>query len=109
MKCTSVELSFPHKISQKFKCWAKIVLDDVLLVVGIRLFEVKQGDVVERYIRFPDRQPSLHSTLGEFVSIAVVNTNNEELRKHITDVVFEAYDIHPKNPKNWQKKIEERK
>ena len=104
MKVTSVELSFPYKVGQKFKCWAKIVLDDLLLVTGIRLFENKQGEGAERYIRFPDRQPSLHTTGGEFVSIAVVNTNNEELRAQITEEVFAVYDKHPKNPANWKKK-----
>ena len=105
MQVTSVSLSFPYKVGQKFKCWAKIVLDEVLFITGIRLFENKQNDgSVERYIRFPDKQPSLHSTGGEFVSIAVVNTNDEELRKHIITAVFEEYDKHPKNPANWKKK-----
>jgi len=96
-------MPFHRNLKGKFCCWGKIVLDDVLLVTGIRLFENRQNDeVVDRYIRFPDRQPSLNSTGGEFVSIAVVNTNNEELRRHITEAVFEAYDKHPKNPKNFR-------
>ena len=103
MRCTSVELSFPYKSGPKFCCWAKIVLDDVLLVTGIKLFENNRGDIVDRYIRFPDRQPSLHTTGGEFVSIAVVNTSDEGLRNHITEAVFTEYDRHPKNPNNWKK------
>lgn len=103
MKVTKVDLSFPNHIGPKFKCWAHVVFDDVLYVSGIRLFENKQGNEVERYIRFPDRQPSLHSTGGHFVSVAVVNTDNEELRDHITDVVFAAFDKHPKNPSNRKK------
>ena len=105
MKVTSVELSFPYKAGPKFKCWAKVVFDELLLVTGIKLFENKEeGKAPDRYIRFPDRQPSLHSTGGEFVSVAVVNTNDEELRKHITEVVFEEFDKHPKNPANWRKR-----
>lgn len=94
---TSVELSFPKKIG-KVKCWAKILINDKLLITGIRLFEDDNGN--DRYIRFPDRQPPLHATGGTFVNIAVVNTKDEELRKHITEMVFQEYDKHPKNIKN---------
>jgi len=106
MKVTKVELSFPNRVGPKFKCWAHVVFDDILYVSGIRLFEHRRrdGTLVEQYIRFPDRQPSLHSTGGTFVSIAIVNTDDEDLRKHITDSVFEAYDKHPKNPMNWKNK-----
>ena len=107
MRVTSVELNFhPKPQHGKFKCWAKVVFEDVLLVTGIRLFENKQGDSVERYIRFPDRQISLHSTGGEYVSVAIVNTNNEELRKHITEAVFTEYDKHQRNPANWKRREE---
>lgn len=93
--------------SKKFVAWAKIVIDDVLLITGIKLFESKMGNEVERYIRFPDKRIPLHLSEGENMSVAICNTMDEEFRKHITDTVFAAWDQHPRNPKNsWKKKQE---
>ena len=98
MQVTDVNINLNVPTGKKFKGYARIVLDGVLMVGGIRLFEDvgrTDGKAV-RYIRFPDRQPSLNQTGGEFVSIAVVNTIDEELRANITNAVFQAYDNHPK-------------
>jgi len=99
MKVTSVVLNLSVNPGKKFKGWAKIVLDGVLMVTGVRLFEdnTRTDGKSPRYIRFPDRQPSLNSTGGEYVSVAVVNTNDESLRTEITDAIFKEYDKHPKN------------
>jgi hypothetical protein len=79
-------------------------VDDTLTITGIRLFERKVGNnVVDRSILFPDRQPSLFQTNGEYVSIAIVNTTDVDFRNDIKDKCFEAYDQHPKNPKNMKK------
>lgn len=98
MKVTSVNLNLSVPVGKKLKGYARIVIDGSLMISGIRLFEdINRTDGKNpRYIRFPDRQPSLSSTGGEFVSVAVVNTNDDELRSHITEAVFNAYDNHPK-------------
>ena len=98
MQVTSAIITLAPTPGKKFKGWAKVLFDGKLMVTGIRLFEdtTRTDGKNPRYIRFPDRQPSLNSTGGEFVSIAVVNTNDEELRAHITDAVFAEYDKLPK-------------
>ena len=108
MKVTSVGLNLSVTPNKKFKGWAKIVLDGVLMVTGIRLFEdtARTDGKSPRYIRFPDRQPSFNATGGEYVSVAVVNTNDEELRTEITNAIFAEYDKHPKNT-TPPKKVEE--
>ena len=102
MKVTSVSLNIPFNRGKgRFRAYAKVVFDNVLLVTGIMLFESKlPGGEIERFIRFPDRQPPLSTTGGEYVSIAVVNTTDEALRQNIIDTVFAEYDKHPKNPNN---------
>lgn len=99
MKVTSVNLNLSVAPGRKFKGWAKIVLDGKLMITGIRLFEdnTRTDGKNPRYVRFPDRQPSLNSTGGEYVSVAIVNTNDEGLRAEITDAIFAEYDKHPKN------------
>ena len=106
MKVTKVSLSFPFRQGATFRCWARIVLDDVLMVSGIRLFERKTENGIESNILFPDRVPPLHQTGGERVSIAIVNTTDPDLRNHIRDEIVKAYNTHPRNPKN-RKKSEE--
>lgn len=98
MQVTDVNINLSVPAGKKFKGYARIVLDGVLMVSGIRLFEDadRTDGKAARYIRFPDRQPSLNQTGGEFVSVAVVNTTDEELRANITNAVFQAYDNHPK-------------
>ena len=90
MKVTSVHLTINKSKNVKFKGWAKVVFDDLLLVTGIRFYEDKSSENgPKRFILFPDRRPSLASTGGEIVSIAVVNTKDEELRQHITDSIYD--------------------
>ena len=98
MQVTSVGLNLSVAPGKKFKGYARIVIDGKLMITGIRLFEDagRTDGKAARYIRFPDRQPSLNQTGGEFVSVPVVNTTDEELRANITNAVFEAYDNHPK-------------
>lgn len=100
MKITQVDLTFPRKTS-KFKAWARIVIDDALMIVGIRLFEAPNasGDT-HRYIRFPDNRLPLSATKGEYLAIPIVNTVDESFRKEIIRAVFDAYDKHPNNPAN---------
>ena len=100
-------VSDKEKHDRGFVAWAKILLDDVLLITGIRLFEFKTPDgKLDRQIRFPSRRIPVHLTDGEFVNVAICNTNDEEFRQHIIDCVFAAWDSHPRNPKNktWKKK-----
>lgn len=94
MKVTSVHLTINKNTrNNKFKGWAKIVLDDVLMISGVRFYEdLESNKDQKRFILFPDRRPSLASTGGEFISIPVVNTTNEELRRDITDSIFNMYD-----------------
>ena len=93
MKVTSVRLTINKSKNVRFKGWAKIVIDDILLITGIRFYEdLNREDGPKRFILFPDRRPSLAATGGEIVSVAVVNTKDEELRRHITDSIFEMYD-----------------
>lgn len=100
MKITKVELTFPQK-AFKFKAWAKIVIDDILMISGIRLFEDPNASSdINRYIRFPDCRPSLSVTKGQYVSIPIVNTVDESFRNEIISAVFDAYDKHPNNPAN---------
>ena len=108
MKVTSVVLNLAVTPGKKFKGWAKILIDGKLMITGIRLFEdtTRTDGKNPRYIRFPDRQPSLSSTGGEYVSVAVVNTNDEELRNEITNAIFAEYDKHPKNVEAPKKEAE---
>jgi hypothetical protein len=108
LEITKVELSFPNRVSTNFKCWAKIVINGSLLITGVRLFERRSRETgeIERYIRFPDRQLSLHATGGEYVSIAVVNTNDDAFRQYVTDTIFAEYDKHPRNPINVKKRYD---
>lgn len=109
MKVTSVVLNLSVNPGKKFRGWAKIVIDGKLMISGIRLFEdtTRTDGKNPRYIRFPDRQPSLHATGGEYVSVAVVNTNDEELRNEFTDAIFAEYDKSPKRIAADKKQIEE--
>lgn len=90
---TDVTIKKPIKENySNFKGWAKIVLDDILMISGIQLFEyIKDGNLV-RYIRFPERNIDRNFTDGEKISIAIVNTNDPAFREMITNTVFDEYD-----------------
>jgi hypothetical protein len=98
MKVTSVTLNLNVPANRRFKGWAKIVLDEVLMIAGIRLYIGTNRETGEevRYIRFPDRRPPLSSTDGEYVSVPIVNTQDPTLRNEIVNAVFDAYENHPK-------------
>ena len=98
MKVTSVNLNLNVPPNRRFKGWARIVLDDILMIAGVRLYIGTDRETGEekRYIRFPDRRPPLSSTDGEFVSIPIVNTQDPTLRNEIVNAVFDAYENDPK-------------
>ena len=102
MKITKISFNFPKKAKpgSVFKGWAKVVFDDVLMVSGIRVFEKKDGDKIVRYILFPDKVLSPNQTNGEYISIPVVNTNDQEFREYVTSTIFQEYDVAPNNPEN---------
>ena len=98
MKVTSVNLNLNVPPNRRFKGWARIVLDGVLMIAGIRLYignDREPGDEI-RYIRFPDRRPPASQTDGEYVSVPLVNTQDPTLRNEIVNAVFDAYEQHPK-------------
>ena len=101
IKVTKVTLNLNAPPNRPLKGWAKIILNEVLMVSGIKVFVTKDRHTGEevRFIRFPDRQPSLSSTGGEYVSVPIVNVVDPELRGEIEGAIFEAYDHHPKNLK----------
>ena len=106
LKVTSIELTFPQNLNSKLKCYAKIIINDVILINGIRLFEDKSDpDNIKRFIRFPDHTPPLSQTKGQYISIAIVNVLDPEYRLELRDILFEAYDKHYKNPANRKKEI----
>ena len=114
MEITKVELSYPRKKSFKFRGWAKVTLDDMLVIAGIKFFESMVEDQVSRYIIFPEHQPAFEYTNGQTVSIPLVSAS-EELREKITEAIFEEYKKRPQRqprekrftPKNQQEDSEE--
>ena len=99
MEITKVELSYPRKKSFKFRGWAKITLDDMLVITGIKFFESSVEDQVSRYIIFPEHQPAYEYTNGQTISIPLVSAS-EELRTKITEAIFEEYKKGPQRQTN---------
>ena len=96
MEITKVELSYPRKKSFKFRGWAKVTLDGILVIAGIKFFEATVEDQVSRYIIFPEHQPAFEYTNGQTVSIPLVSAS-EELRSQITEAIFEEYKKRPQH------------
>ena len=100
MKITKVELSYPKKHSFKFRGWAKITLDDQLIISGVKFFEipVQEGSTEDpkRYIKFPERRPSLENTNGQSVSIPIIDTVSDEFKEELVKAIFTEYDARPK-------------
>ncbi len=84
--------------NRRLVCWANITLDNVLLIKGVRLYEVNNGGEIERWIKLPERPMPYTLTGGEFYNIPIVISLNKELTSHITTEVFREYDADPRNP-----------
>lgn len=102
MKCTRVEIVMPIKATsnRRLLCWANITLDHVLLIKGVRLYEINNGGQMERWIKLPERPMPYTLTGGEFHNIPIVLALKKELFNHITEEVFKAFDNDPRRKKN---------
>lgn len=92
MKITKVELKISKKPSY-FKGWAKVTLDDALIIGSIRLLEEKGADGMISYkIQFPDRMIPNKKSENEKVTIPVVTVTDAKLRKDILEAIIDEYD-----------------
>lgn len=88
MKVTSVRLTYPKDTSGKLKAFAKVALDEQLLISGIRIIVTPE----KRFLQFPERKIDRNITEGAEVNIPIVHPIRNDLREHITDEVFAVYD-----------------
>jgi DNA-binding cell septation regulator SpoVG len=105
VKVTNVRLNYvgPKKDKpNKLKAYAKVTLDHQLIINAIKVIDSGQ----KRHLVFPERVLDSAVTAGERVTISLVNPIVSELRKHMTDAVFEAFDADPANPANEKKETE---
>ena len=109
MEITKIELSFPKKRSYTFKAWAKVTLDNQLVIAGIKLFEIREGENTKRVLKFPERRPSLENTNGQTVVIPIVEPISEEFKTKLEEAIFAEYDARPKKvlQKRFNKNKEE--
>ena len=99
MKVTRVTLTYPStKSSTPVKAFAKINFDGQLLVSGIKLLELKKQNGPTMILEFPELVLDKHVTLGETVTIKIVNPMNQEFRDMVTEAVLNAYNNDPYNP-----------
>lgn len=109
MEITKVELSYPKKRSYSFKAWAKVTIDDQLIIAGLKLFEIREGETTKRVLKFPERRPSLENTNGQTVVIPIVEVISDEFKTKLEEAVFTEFDARPKKvlQKRFNKNKEE--
>lgn len=81
MRITDIRLQILKNSQTKLKAFATIVLDDVLAIKDLRIFESVKGDFVA--------MPSFKTPNGEWRE--VVAPINTELREQINSYVLRAY------------------
>lgn len=81
MKITDIRLQILKSPQSKLKAFATIVLDDVLAIKDLRIFESVKGDFVA--------MPSFKTPKGEWRE--VVAPISTELREQISSYVLRAY------------------
>ena len=100
MKVTDVRINYPRKKFDdngnvsKLRGYARILLDGTLAINSIRLIDTGE----KRYLIFPERESNRKDEEGRVIMLSVVNPTQSELRVHVNDVVWEAYDNDPTNP-----------
>lgn len=97
MEVTSVYINYIKRNTfDKVKAYAEIVLNDQLLIKGIKIVITNE----KRYVVFPEEILDPTSTRGQHIVISYANPIKNELREHITQKIFEKFDVDPHNPKN---------
>lgn len=107
MKCTKVELNFPAKSSpnRRMLCWANVVLDDELIIKGIRVYEANNAGESRRWIKFPERQIPFSLTGGEILNIPIVLSLTKDLLANITEEIFRHYEVDPRSNFNNRRSV----
>ena len=83
MNITNVKI-FKTSLKGPVLAYANVILDKKIIIRGIRLIE-KDG---RKFIAMPSRRV----TNGKQNFRDIVNPLNRQLRKELTDVIFEAYE-----------------
>jgi DNA-binding cell septation regulator SpoVG len=98
MEVTSVSFNYLRNrpSSEKVKAYAKVILDKELIITGIKVIVTDS----KRFIVFPEEKINPNKTRGEHVVVSLVNPITSRLREHITNAVFEKFDIDEFNPVN---------
>lgn len=94
MEITAASIQLGKSKDTRFKGWAKISIDGILQITGIRFYENFNPETNERsrYFRFPEYQTNPNSTGGVRVGIPIVNAKDEEFRSKIATAIFTEYD-----------------
>ena len=94
MEITSASVQLGKVNDSMFKGWAKISIDGILQVTGIRLYESFNAETNERYryFRFPEYQTNPNNTGGVRVGIPIVNAKDKEFRNKVATAIFTEYD-----------------
>ena len=99
MKVTDVRINYPRKKNEnettsKLRGYARIILDGQLAVNSIRLIETDS----KRYLIFPERESNRKDDEGRTIMLSIANPVVQDLRLHIEESVWEAYDRDSNNP-----------
>jgi len=97
MQVTDVYINYP-KYSKKpsvLKGWAKVTLDNELLITGIKVM-IKDTN---RFIIFPEETIDPNKTRGEKFTVSIVHPLTTELKNKIMNAVFAKYDENQANHK----------
>lgn len=94
MKVTKVEIKMPKAPqNRRMQCWANVILDDELIIKGIRVYETNVNNEIRRWIKLPERQMPFSLTGGEIHNIPIVMTLSKEFFAHITNEIFKEFDL----------------
>ena len=92
MKITKVELKISKKPSY-FKGWAKVTLDDALVIGSIKLIEEKgQDGMITFKMQLPDRMIPSKKGDSEKITIPVVTITDAKLKKDILEAIIDEYE-----------------